>query len=61
VLKPSDQRIKENFVEVDRSQQLENISRMKLYDYELRDWKEGAGRRRKKERGGKITFFHHPS
>lgn len=40
ILKPSDQRIKENIVSVNTAKQLENIKNLKIYDYELKQWKD---------------------
>jgi len=52
VLKPSDQRIKENITAVNTSKQLENISNLKIYDYELKQWKSGTQQNTpRKERG----------
>eukprot|EP01117_Protostelium_nocturnum_P006084 TRINITY_DN2190_c0_g1_i1.p1 TRINITY_DN2190_c0_g1~~TRINITY_DN2190_c0_g1_i1.p1 ORF type:complete len:838 (-),score=311.05 TRINITY_DN2190_c0_g1_i1:299-2812(-) len=50
VLKPSDQRIKENLSRVSPADSLKNISNLRVYDYDLKKWKE-AGSHRHRERG----------
>ena len=54
ILKPSDQRIKENLQEIPTEKQLENIKNLKVYDYDLKRWKDGSGTEKPqaKERGG---------
>ena len=51
VLKPSDQRIKENIQPVDPSKQLENIQNLRIYDYDLKQWRDNVPPKQK-ERGG---------
>jgi hypothetical protein len=47
VLQPSDRRIKQNFQPKDGKQQLENIKRMTLYEYDLKkEWEQVSGQDR---------------
>eukprot|EP01119_Soliformovum_irregulare_P021983 TRINITY_DN741_c0_g1_i1.p1 TRINITY_DN741_c0_g1~~TRINITY_DN741_c0_g1_i1.p1 ORF type:complete len:668 (-),score=179.26 TRINITY_DN741_c0_g1_i1:329-2332(-) len=49
IMKPSDMRIKENLEAVDTTKNLENIKNLKVYDYDLKKWKDGPSPAR--ERG----------
>jgi len=43
VLKPSDKRIKDNITPVDTKVQLQNLTNLKIYDYDLKQWKDVNG------------------
>jgi hypothetical protein len=56
ILKPSDERIKTNITPLSPSSQLENVEKLRLYEYELKH-SVGPDGQPVRERGGKFICF----